>query len=42
MIDGVETKTFDQLLTPDPRTLSFSSLGLLPGIVTSELPTEMQ
>jgi hypothetical protein len=42
MIDGVEMKTFDQLLTPDPRTLSFSPLSFLPGSVTSELATEMQ
>ena len=44
MIDGVEMKTFDQLLTPDPRTLSFSPLSflVLPGSVTSEHATEMQ
>ncbi len=42
MIDGVEMKTFDQLLTPDPRTLSFSPLSFLPGSVTSEHATEMQ
>jgi hypothetical protein len=42
MIDRVETKTFDQLITPDPRTLRFSPLGFLPGTVTSELATELQ
>ena len=42
MIDRVETKTFDQLITPDPRTLPFSPLGFLPGTVTSELATELQ
>ena len=38
----METKTFDQLLTPNPRRLSFSQLGFLPSSVTSVLATEMQ